>query len=427
MSDSIAIGQLRDQARSRITPKVRWYRGYSGRGKADNLVEQLSRYLHQQRLTDTVCGLRIERRPKREFYFFLAFETDHFGCLPDSIDEALKACPLLQFEVGTFELQQIQGMVSGELKIKALGQCLTYRRMKQEVADDPLRVDLSRDTGDALTPAPVTGERAEQLLWYLSALGSGPWSTFRAACRALGMGEQVRRLARNLRLLGHLELSANGDRWSVTPPHCVRARGPDGAALRFWTGARSATTPGVRELQPFGPARLRVVEAVRGELEHPAEKLGAVLPTLDEYRAGLEVVGGVSALGEVAKFDGLAFRPVSFSGEAGLYEVTQGGRTMTLLYSDGRWLRGDWYGLRYLTLHTEGLLTPGHYDAASWTLVLPADQRPPELFERALVLASGLLPSRRGAWLLYPNISLEVARAVATRLSIDLTDEVTGE
>jgi len=414
------ISQLRDLKRGKTTPKVRWYLGYSGRGKADTLVEELSRYLNQHRLTDTVCGMRVERRPRGEFYFFLTLETDYFGLLPDELGEALESCPRLQFKAGgPYELRDIQTMVSSELKIKALGQCLAYRRMRQDTSEDPFRADVVADKAETDS---ALGGRAERLLWYLSSLGGGRWSAFSVACTALGVGDLARRLARSLRLLGHLEVSSDGERWSVTPPTCLRVRQPDGTALRFWAGARTAATTGERSLQQGGPSRLLAGETAGEELVNPAERLAPLLPTLEEYRASLGVVGGVSAVQhKFARFDGLAFKPLAFEGEPGLYEVTgREGRTLTLLYSQGQWLKGDWYGLRYLTLQASGLLLSARYDAERWSLALPADQRPPELFERALVLCSGLLPSRRERWLTYQNVPPGVAQEVAERLNIVL-------
>jgi hypothetical protein len=417
----ISLDQLRDRERAKVAPRVRWYLGYRGRGRADQVVEGISRFLNQRRLTDTVCGMRMERRARGEFYFFLTLETDHFGVFPDEVGEALDACPLLSFRAGgPYELREIQNMVSGELKIKALGQCLTYRRMRQEVAEDPFHPGT-------VTTERGLGEQAERLLWYLSAVGSGSWSTFRAACAALGVGDAARQLARNLRLLGHLELSADGERWSVTPPACVRVRGLDGSALRFWTGARSANAQGEKEPQPFGPPRLSALEPVDGERDDPAARLAELLPTLDEYRAGLSEVGGVSGVQQFAKCDGDAFKPTAFAGEPGLYEVTQGGRTLTLLYSRGRWLKGDGYGLRFLNLWETGLLIEARYDPATWALALPTNQRPPELYERALVLCSGLLPERQPRWLRYRHVPPGVAHTVAARLELTLRPPNAGE
>src|SRR5690606_28907923 len=192
-------------------PRVRWYRAYRQVGNPGVLVDSLAHYFRMARVTDTVCGVRVERRARGEFYFFLAFDTEYFGELSPEVESALEDCPLLQsgFQ-DPCTLDDISRMASGEMQLKALGQCINYRKLLVEAVEDPfLDRDLDREAGS---------DKGEQLLWYLSALGSGSWSSFRSAAASLGFGEagDAARLARGLRLLGHLETSADGERWSIT-------------------------------------------------------------------------------------------------------------------------------------------------------------------------------------------------------------------
>lgn len=403
---------------TRDSPKVRWYGGYRGVGRADQTIEGLSRYLRQHRLTDTVCGMRVERRPRGEFYFFLTFETDHFGELPPPVSEALEECPLLRSTAGgPYELPDIEKMVSGELKVKALGQCLAYRRMQAEIADDPFQ---------PVEMAPVKADdRPNHLLWYLSALGSGRWATFKAACGALRLAEQgeARQAARALRLLGHVEFSADGDAWSVTPPVRIDAPAPESQTKSFLCGARIPAEGGETTPQPGGPDRLSPAgDELPVALHNPAALLSAHLPDLDAYRESLSVVGSVSDVQhQFARYDGRTFARTTFSGEAGLYEVTSNkGRKMTLHFDGNTWRRGDWYGLRYLTLRDAGRLLPALYNPSTWALALRHDQRPSEIYERTLVLCSGLLPRYEGEWLVYGNVTAEVAERTCHRLELPL-------
>ncbi|GAA4020266.1 hypothetical protein GCM10022631_37460 [Deinococcus rubellus] len=422
------LNDLRGQKTKKTAQRVRWYGGYRGFGKADLFVEKLSQYLRQHRLTDTVYAMRLEKRAKGEFYFFLTFETPWPNQLPDEVQERLDECPLLKTEIGPCEEDKLSTFLGHEVKVKALGHCLAYRVLRLDAAEDPFQVEAA-DVASALPHA--SGDQAEQLLWYLSALGQGRWPALRSACTALNQGDKARRLARSLRMLGHLEISADGERWSVTPPTTVQVSQPDGSALVYQLGARTPSQPGEMTTQRGGPPRLEM----RGEGEtdlllNPALALCGLLPTLSEYCAGLSVAGGVSAVQHTfARFDGLRFTPGPFVGKAGLYEVTaKTGQVMTLLYSESKWLRGEWYGLRYLALHEAGGLLPARFDSADWRLALPADQRPPELYERALVLCSGLLPQWQGEWLIYTNVPPGVANAVCGRLGLDLeVAELTGE
>ncbi|GHG13556.1 hypothetical protein GCM10017783_26300 [Deinococcus piscis] len=143
------------------------------------------------------------------------------------------------------------------------------------------------------------------------------------------------------------------------------------------------------------------------------------MPTLTEYAQSLETLGGISPLGQsFCRWDGQTFHKVDKPTEKGLYEITSAsGRKITaLLDGVGIWRRGEWYGLHFLQLHEKGLLLGAKYDEHTWQLALPADQRPPELHERALVLCSGLLPRSQGAWLFYSNVPPQVAESVAAAL-----------
>lgn len=423
MTATFGYDQLRPKEKKQAQPKIRWYKGYSAYRKADILIDQLSSFLNQHRLTDTVCGLRMERRPKGEYYFFLTLETDAFGFLPEGVEETLADCPLLGFSAGgPYSLDDIQHMVSGELKMKALGQCITYRRVKQEVSEDPfaaLAEESLVSNGLSMT--------AENLLSYLSSLGQGRWGTLTAAAEALGASGQARRLARALQLLGHLEISQDGERWSVTPMQIIRQYLPDGQELSYFSGARPVPMETERQEQPNAPARLCLSSLDKDKelnvIEQPAHMLAEALPTLEEHLQSLDVLGGISTVGQqFAVLEGQNFRKVRGPDHPGLYEITsaQGRKTTALLAQDGNWRRGDWYGLRFLHLHGSGLLLEAEYDPKGWQLALPADQRPPELYERALVLSSGLLPQWRGEWLVYSNVTPEVATVLATKLGLTL-------
>ena len=427
MTGSFGYDQLRPKEKKQTRPKVRWYQGYSAYRKADVLIDQLSAYLNQHHLTDTVCGLRMERRPKGEYYFFLTLETDAFGDLPDGVEETLNECPLLGFSAGgPYTLDDIQHMVSGELKMKALGQCITYRRIRQEGSEDPF------STPDEGVPGSNELSRvAEDLLQYLSSLGHGRWGTVSSVAEALGAPGQARRLVRTLQLLGHLELSQNGERWSVTPATIVRQSSPDGQELQYMTGARPVHNETERDEQPNAPARLRYLsdEDDFSIIDQPAFKLAEALLTLDEHLRSLETLGGISTVGQqFAVLEGTAFKKVKAPDHPGLYEImsAQGRKTTALLGHDGSWRRGDWYGLRYLDLHASGLLLEAQYNPVSWQFALPADQRPPELYERALVLSSGLLPQWRGEWLVYSNIAPDLATQLSVKLELPL-NHASGE
>ena len=424
MSEPIRIDALRPKVAS--TQHVHWYGIYRGFGHTDRFVEELRTYLTQQRLTDVVCGVRLERRAQGEFYFVLTYATEQPGQLPDEISAALADVNLFKSPIGNeFELSELRRLFSGEVKVTALGHCLGYRQLKQEAAEDPFRAV------EAHVAAESEDDRAERLLWYLSAVGHGRWPTLRATCAALGYDDpgDASRLARQLRLLGHLEVTSDGTRWGVTQPAVVIAPTPTGEQLRFATGARSVHDSGDRHPQRYAPFRLSSDALPEGDgvIENPAATLTALLPDVSVFAASLSEVGGVSpSTQRMARHDGLTFQPIAFTGQPGMYEVTaRDDRTVTLFYDGERWRRGDWYGLRYLALRAERALLPLRFDAATWRMAIPLDQRLPEAYERVLVLSSGLVPRRDDAWWVYDNVEPTVANRLAERLEAPLTLEPT--
>ena len=89
-----------------------------------------------------------------------------------------------------------------------------------------------------------------------------------------------------------------------------------------------------------------------------------------------------------------------------------------------RWLRGDWYGLRFLAYHSAKRQFEVKYDSRANEVLIPVEEHWPLLYERALVLASGMLPIRDKSfrWLKYTNISNELVQLLAEKLSITITE-----
>lgn len=401
---------------------VRWFRAYRTYGPAPVAVEKVARFVQRHRLGDVVVSLRVERRAGREFWLFLTLETEQWGELPEELEDILGECPVLSQPLPeAFSLQDIQGMASGDLQVRALGQCLEYRQVRRESFENPFEVDARVLARDAELPE----DAAERLLWFLSAAGTGSWSSLRAACRALGVTDAglASRLARHLRLLGHLELLDRG-RWAV-PPAAVACVQVDGRPVRFLVGARDSRslTLGSVDRQAGGPGRVVVPQGVGAEeLVWPADALSLSLPGVAAYRAGLGTLGSVNPqLLKLRLFDGQRFAEAAFSGQVGLFELTlPDGRTQHALHVDGRWVEGEFFTLRFLAVQAMGLLEAWRFRADREELAVRFEGRLPEVYERALVLCSGLLPESRGGWLVYRNVPLRVAARLAAKLDVAL-------
>ena len=113
-----------------------------------------------------------------------------------------------------------------------------------------------------------------------------------------------------------------------------------------------------------------------------------------------------------------------------MYRLTRGETSDTyqiVLYfdqSNQRWLRGDWYGLRFLAYNAAELDFEVQYDSSANDIWIPVDERWPMLYERALVLASGILPHRaeNTKWLRYSGISNELVQLLTEKLNVSIRE-----
>ena len=300
-------------------------------------------------------------------------------------------------------------------------------------------------------PAPADSamsERFAKLLYWLSSYGDGTRQTFAQACQTLDAEEENRggvgSVIRRLRLLGHMELSDDGSKWSAAPPAFVRF--PDGSGNGFLAGARTLSLlanvePRAAANQPnrMGPPRVEMAwDDARSSSQNIADagavstELANLLPSLNDWKATLSARNPVVSDYDAEVWDGTKFVPcVIYEGDgrsSGMYNLTRTVHnrefSMTLFFDkpSRRWLSGDWYGLRFLALQTAGYQIKAIHVSDTNDLLIPDDQRLPMLYERALVLASGLLPDRapNRKWLKYVGIPYELAQTLCAKLNVQL-------
>lgn len=406
-----------------------------------------------------------------QFYVFLGVEGSASGKAPDEVNVL---CERVRYQ---------KGVTSGGFVGQLLGPC-SFEQIRNSL--DPQEFDTSGsdripyrprwvqdpgdlidllDVGGAATADPERTARFDHLLTWLSSVGEGRWETFLRACQTLGVADDAtaaRSVFRRLSLLGHVEASVDAREWIICPPVFVRP--PNRPTHCFWCGQRTDRWLGrLREVsailpdhQPgsLAPSRvtIEISESVRNAIdadqeaprfewqEQPlCELLAAHLPDLDGWQQSLQPIVGLTNPRTVERWEGQAYvqytsfyiRDGRCHGEPGLYRVTRGeGRCQSQLifYFDQksqRLLRGDWYGLRFLALREAG-----HRCQALWqrqngdggTLVLRASERWPMIYERTLVLASGLLPehSPGSDQLRYRDVPLSTAQTLAGKLGVEL-------
>lgn len=449
---------------------VRWYAANRLVGRRpDSIVAEISTVVRQNDLGRVLPLIRIERKARGQFYLFLAIESDARGQLPDQL-QRLHEYPIIKnllrqsdgSAVQDFKLDQIQGMVTGEISVQDYARRLTRAILTAPTFAEPFPPD-DPDAGlDAAEDDLLARSRQyDRLLIWLSAAGSGSLAVAQQACRALGLdadGQQTGRILRRLRLLGHIERSPNGKQWSIAPVVLTRVAGPAGGDLYLLCGGRDhAMLAALRrhtaveetpQSRGDGPARVtiatedvdrlaatlqgeEVVRQVRIDTVPVALRLATLLPPVKRWPETLEGMNGIKPeMYEVHRFqgDGFVEGVVSGSGFYELYQRDRRGSSATpdyrLFFDAGRdrWLAGDWYGLRFLARMIEGQSCPAHYELFNARLAIPEQFRLPELYERALVLCSGRLPERRGDWLWYDDVEPDLFTTLSAKLQLALQE-----
>lgn len=345
---------------------------------------------------------------------------------------------------------------------------IRYRPVTDEVADPFGVVPGERQIQDT-SEFGERGRKYEALVEWASAVGRGTWYTLVQASTTLGLdndgtGRETRRVVRNLRLLGHIETGAGGTRWSITPTTLIaieHERGQSELSRFVLSGARSpellktlrntATVEFAAQPGGNGPPAI-VVHALPEDLgskltntdcavviriEPDASlSLARALPTIEDWASCLSPLPNLSPdIFDCRRWDGQRFAEEPFTGAAGLYELwtpermgadrNDGRRPVyTALYNgkSGQWVRGEWYGMRFLAQICEGRKCPVRIGNAADQLAIPLSWRWPEIYERALVLCSGRLPSlawdRGQASVIYQNVREDVVGVLTTKLHL---------
>jgi hypothetical protein len=201
-------------------PQVqRWYKGYKYKGNPKELVEQISKKVRDYNLSQYVPILRLEKgaKARKPFYFFLAIESEEVGAIPSEVsDSNLLKLPLLKIPAvpgsPCFTYEQIKSMVGVAHDIHDYTNPIPYQTVQKFTNDNPFDWIASPPINKSSSDVDKLSQRYEQLLYWLSAIGSGTWESFKKACDALGL-EEPKRILRRFRLLGHIESSLDGSRW----------------------------------------------------------------------------------------------------------------------------------------------------------------------------------------------------------------------
>lgn len=427
-------------------------------GRPQDVLQRIVGIVVNSGMASLIPLVKLERKARREFYVFLGVDSDE-SHIPGGLGDAFRQSGLWFDEDHPLEPSQIASMVQRQdIEIHGF-HSLQYRSQASEDPGDPF------EQSDGWQPRQASAEscsRFEYLLHWLSARGAGTWESFKQASEILGVSvdrQDARSALRRLSLLGHIDLADDGSRWSISPRALVRF--PDNPSSGFLVGQRTEILlrqvgelgPLTQTLQPYysGPPRIELDSGVprdadcvaaRGVVDAgvTSTRLADLLPDLDAWKDSLPSLSHVNTgLYDIEQWHGGDFQPCDtvyeqdgvYYGESGMYRLslhgTRAGRALTLFFDESaqRWLRGDWYGLRFLAMEARQDGVEAIHDSNAGELLIPAARRWPLLYERALTLASGLLPGRAANpdWLSYPRIPLNLASTLCRKLNVDLSRE----
>ena len=425
-------------------------------GTPEATLQKITTTVVDATLASEIPLVKLERRARGEFYVFLGVDSGESTGIPGGLGKTLQDLGLRFEEDFPLRPDEIKSMVQRQdIEIHGFN-ALQYRQREYEDPGDPF------DQSDAWQPqeaSPESSALVERLLHWVSARGEGTWEGFNQACNVLKVAEdkqEVRSALRRLILLGHLDLSDDGSRWSVSPPVLVRF--PDDRDSGFLAGRRTGSF--LRRVREFwhinetpqsyysGPSRMDlnpgVAENTAGleisDAGATSTRLAALLPDLNEWKDSLKPLDNLRTTSyEIERWQSGRFQPCDnvydrdgiYYGESGMYrfslEGDRSGRTLTLFFDEPtqRWIRGDWYGLRFLSLESGQTCVEAAHDSGTGELLIPASQRWPLLYERALTLASGMLPGRAANpdWLSYPRIPFDLAKVLCGKLNVNFMED----
>jgi len=351
------------------------------------------------------------------------------------------------------------GLLRGNLQCDSFTIPLVYEP-DQEVPSASCAQILSGLDVDDLEP--VRSECPEsslmdRLLYWCSATGSGDLSRMHHTCQLLGIGTEwggVWPVIRRLTLLGHLEfVSSNGIRWSCVSPALVTSAEDDSRS--FLSGQRTPALlqmlkegfDTVEHAQYRGPSQITINgmnhEAIATSRQASrittlgcvSRRMGELLPDFDSWVEKLPTWDERDfSRYQVERYlphsDGFCAAAALSQPDPGLYRFSlkddQNRYPRLALYDGkaGRWIGEDHYGLRFIARNSARVCRVAYRNTTK-ELLMPLSDRWPMPFERALVLANGLLPDRlqneSGEQVLsYSGVPRELAETLCSLLRLDM-------
>lgn len=440
----------------------RWYKGFTYNGDPNQLIEWIYKKVNEHNLSDFIPLVRIEKKVKKRghYYFFIAIDNSILGELPEDVKNYLIVPPCFKFPIKgspCFTYEQIKSMVGAAHDVFDYTNPLPYNPIETIQDDDPFDIFSVNNQLSSQNNSP----NYQPLLYWLSSVGCGSWDLFKKTCSILDL-DKPSQVLRKLKLLGHIETSSDGKKWSITPTAFVKVQSLDGISEYNLCGQQNENL--IRKLanladiktfnQSNAPSCIRlklinltnietIIDKINNEIgisiynsDNVAQKLAEILPNITQWKSSLKPLQGiVKSLYDWKYFENGDFVECPLPEKTGMYQMwdqeSKNAPRRTLFYEQDidTWRQGDWYGLRFLALYYSQHDLIANYNPETLQLAIPHCQRWPELYERALVLASGLLPKyhktkEQNLWLIYEKISLDLAHQLTQKLMVNCQEEM---
>ena len=415
--------------------------------RSRELADELTNVVVQYQLEDFI-RINVKRQSDDKFHIIIGVGK-HNRDMPDAKRKKAKAL------LGSYGLHLPDWQSDGRATWRS--RRVKFRLPIRIAPSDPLSYEHEPRTPRAQYRD--TTDQHNRLLLWLSAHGHGTWQQFKAACDTLGLAPTYiysGHILRRLRLLGHMDISGNGQQWFIAPASLVATGPEDGRYHTFLAGQRSPALLGAlcdaadveKETQRDGnaPEKVRVIFASRADAlgfaedfsqhQYPlylagqaALEIAVALPDLTGWENNLSSQSIVRGNYRFEEWRNGDFHSVQLPRATGMYSlthITEGHEfpSLTLFYDADQniWRRADWYGLRYLTLRRRSINVEFHYDLTLMKLSIDRNQLPPHMYERSLVLSSGSLPEIQNGRSEYRDVPAKLSRILAEKLEAEPID-----
>lgn len=440
-------------------------RHYGSSQRRREVCAQIKTIVERRGLATVLPSVKYEVGRRGEYYLGIAINKFSAETSEWAISEARSVLTEVGIQTANnpqyspiVEADQVARLLQGNLECENFTVPIAY---ENKIEEDLLDINelLSLDDSTEFQST-IETQNYDRLLYWCSAIGAGDIKRVKTACQLLNISIEwggAWSVVRKLILLGHLECTKeNTIRWGIVQPVLITPSVDTNC--RFLAGQRTPNLINALmdkhqidlESQVGGPQRIMIQDEEKTTQLKTyfnkdiinagcvSRKLSLLFPNVNQWIEKLPVWDEVDFeryqieeyQPEMDQFVNLA-PPAEFGEGLYRFSMDRGNRQIVTLafhcIQTGKWICGDFYGLRFLARHRSETCK-AIYSQANNMLFIPQSDRWPFPYERALVIASGLLPRNlqmdSGKIIMsYSGIDEDLALRLCGLLNVDLEQE----